>query len=150
VAAWASEPARLAGRGTAARQVYESCFSAPVVRRQLAAALAGLLVVVAMGAGWIVYRRLTRHAEIAPPWMPTIVAADRAAESSLLPVPSPGSPPLDGWLVRLGDHRAQEVGALTASEEGLPAFILSSRSDRGIDRDQYRHQISSLAGSAST
>ena len=42
VAAWASEPARLGDRGRAARQAYEACFSAAVVRRQLAAALAGL------------------------------------------------------------------------------------------------------------
>ncbi|MDR2849633.1 MAG: glycosyltransferase [Verrucomicrobiota bacterium] len=42
VAAWASEPARLAARNRAARAVYDACFAAPVVRGQLAAALSGL------------------------------------------------------------------------------------------------------------
>ena len=42
VAAWASEPARLAARNQAARDLYESCFAATVVREQLAAALDGL------------------------------------------------------------------------------------------------------------
>jgi glycosyltransferase involved in cell wall biosynthesis len=42
VAAWASEPERLAARNRAARDLYDACFSAPVVRRQLEAALAGL------------------------------------------------------------------------------------------------------------
>jgi glycosyltransferase involved in cell wall biosynthesis len=42
VAAWASEPARLAARNQAARDLYESCFAATVVRAQLAAALDGL------------------------------------------------------------------------------------------------------------
>jgi glycosyltransferase involved in cell wall biosynthesis len=42
VAAWASEPARLATRSQSARDLYEACFAAPVIRAQLAAALDGL------------------------------------------------------------------------------------------------------------
>jgi glycosyltransferase involved in cell wall biosynthesis len=42
VAVWAADREGLARRGTAARDIYEACFSAPVVRRQLEAALAGL------------------------------------------------------------------------------------------------------------
>ncbi len=42
VAAWASDPARLAVRNKAARSLYESCFAATVIRKQLAAALSGL------------------------------------------------------------------------------------------------------------
>jgi glycosyltransferase involved in cell wall biosynthesis len=42
VAAWASDPARLAARNRAARGVYDACFSSAVVRRQLEAALAAI------------------------------------------------------------------------------------------------------------
>ena len=42
VAAWASDPARFAARNQAARSLYETCFAAPVIRAQLAAALDGL------------------------------------------------------------------------------------------------------------
>jgi glycosyltransferase involved in cell wall biosynthesis len=42
VAAWAGERGRMSARDRAARETYEACFSAGVVRRQLAAALAGL------------------------------------------------------------------------------------------------------------
>jgi glycosyltransferase involved in cell wall biosynthesis len=43
VAAWASEPTRLAARNQAAHGLYESCFATTVVREQLAAALDGLV-----------------------------------------------------------------------------------------------------------
>jgi len=102
------------------------------VRRWTAvtAALAGLLVAGAAAAGWLAWRHASQSAEIAPAWMPTLVAADRAVDANLLPVPEPGVPPLDGWIVRLGNHRRQEANALTKSEEGLPAFVMTSRSAR--------------------
>jgi hypothetical protein len=39
VAAWASDPIRLAERNHAARDVYDTCFSSATVRQQLEAAL---------------------------------------------------------------------------------------------------------------
>lgn len=98
--------------------------------KAVTAALAGLLVVGALVAGWLAWRRASQAAEIMPAWLPTLVAADRPAGVNLLPAPAPGAPPLDGWIVRLGDYRAQEVGALSPSGEGLPAFVLTSRSAR--------------------
>ncbi len=98
--------------------------------KAVTAALAGLLLAGAALAGWWIHRHATRAAAVAPPWMPAIVAADRPADANLLPAPDPGVPPLEGWIVRYGNHRAQEAGALTKSEEGLPAFLLTSRSAR--------------------
>jgi predicted phosphodiesterase len=96
--------------------------------KAVTAFLAGALVAGAALAGWIAHRHATRATVVAPPWLPTLVAADRPADANLLPVPEPGAPPLDGWVVRYGNHRVQEAGALTKSEDGLPAFILMSRS----------------------
>jgi diadenosine tetraphosphatase ApaH/serine/threonine PP2A family protein phosphatase len=96
--------------------------------KAVTAALAGLLLAGALVAGWFAWRRASQAAEFIPAWLPTLVAADRPAGANLLSAPAAGAPPLDGWIVRLGDCRAQEISAMPPTGDGLPAFVLTSRS----------------------